>query len=708
MKSFFEKIFNYIKKYTAPVLNKRNLPGITVALITWIILTSLLSFEFLPTKKMAIGDIATEDIQSLIHFSKEDKIATARARTLAAQSVPVVFTQDQVKTKSALDNLSKTFDAFVRLKDRTLSEYDRNKLEESIPLSLTPAAFNTLLSCDREFLINVLAPIAQTAVNDEMEKGVREEALSQSVKNVKTAIYSQNLEPEYADAIAEVASSCLQPNISEDWKSTARAQEEKMAEVKPIMLDIPKGQIIIRKGEVVTPKHTEILEAMGLYKSNLHFLGIAAAGFLILFMMGLVLYELSTNSPAVLSDRRLMLILAGTIVVTAFICRFTTGMSSDSLPNIAMLLAPVAAASMLITLMINSRTAIMATLFLGILTAVFAGSYMAGIICILTGMAAIQGVAKASRRGEIIIYSLVTITLANMLIAGTMAILTSRPTSTVAEYFLLGAVNGITSALLGLAGVFVIEAVTPIASNLKLLELANPAEPLLQRLTNEAPGTHVHCVLVANLAEAGANAIKANPLLARVGAYYHDIGKLKKPALFIENQFGIVNPHEKIAPRLSKLILISHVKYGVELAKQYRLPAPVIDMISQHHGTSLIAYFHHQAKKQYGKDVSEQDFRYPGPKPQTKEAAIIMMADSIEAAVRSLSSRNQSRIETLINTIIDNMLFDGQFDECELSFKNVKDLKKVFLKSILSMYHARIKYPDKVEKEFSDGEKNRK
>ncbi|HHY59606.1 MAG TPA: HDIG domain-containing protein, partial [Clostridia bacterium] len=243
-----------------------------------------------------------------------------------------------------------------------------------------------------------------------------------------------------------------------------------------------------------------------------------------------------------------------------------------------------------------------------------------------------------------------------------------------------------------------------ITTSLRLLEMSNPNQPLLKRLLLEAPGTYHHSILVGNLAEAAADAVRADGLLARVGAYYHDIGKLKRPYFFIENQLTAENPHDKLSPTLSNLIIMAHVKDGLELAKEHQLPKVVTDIIAQHHGTSLISFFYNKAvnQAQEGRHdpVSEDDFRYEGPKPQTKEAAIVMLADSVEAAVRSIQKSNPGRMEATVRRVIKEKLEDGQLEECELTFKELDIIAQAFVRVLSGFFHSRIEYPEHVLKEI--------
>jgi cyclic-di-AMP phosphodiesterase PgpH len=257
----------------------------------------------------------------------------------------------------------------------------------------------------------------------------------------------------------------------------------------------------------------------------------------------------------------------------------------------------------------------------------------------------------------------------------------------VLESTAMGGVGILLSGILAIGFLPVFETTFDIVTTVKLLELSNPNSPLLKKLLMEAPGTYHHSVLVSNLAELAAEEIGGNSVLARIGSFYHDIGKTKRPYFFKENQIGKDNPHDKITPNLSTLIITSHVKDGLEMAKEYNLPKVIRDIIAQHHGTTLVKYFYYKMKNspEGGEEVKEADFRYPGPIPESKEAGIIMLADSVEAAVR--------KIEEMVNNIIKDKLHSGQLDNCDLTLKDLTKIRQCFLKVLSGIYHERIEYP---------------
>ncbi len=260
--------------------------------------------------------------------------------------------------------------------------------------------------------------------------------------------------------------------------------------------------------------------------------------------------------------------------------------------------------------------------------------------------------------------------------------------------------SGIGSSFIALGLLPVIEYVFDYTTDVKLLELANLEHPLLEEMMVNAPGTYHHSIIVGNLSKAAAESIEAHPLLTRVASYYHDIGKLKMPHYFIENRQDTEDAHKNLSPNMSALIILSHVKEGVELAEKYRLGTKIVDIIRQHHGTSLVSYFYNRAKEQEDPElfmIDEKDFRYSGPKPQTKEAGIIMLADAVEAASRTLEEPTPKRIETFVQTIVENIFVDGQLDECELTLKDLHAIQKSFRTILLGIFHHRIEYPERIE-----------
>ena len=325
------------------------------------------------------------------------------------------------------------------------------------------------------------------------------------------------------------------------------------------------------------------------------------------------------------------------------------------------------------------------------------------IVGLIGGSAGAIIASKMHQRNDILIAGVIISGINTLAIFAT-SLINSTMTKVVLLQSLLGLVNG------GLATIFTIgllpfcETIFDIVTPMRLLELSNPNQPLLKKLLFEAPGTYHHSVLVGNLAEAAADAIGGNSLLARVGSYYHDIGKIKRPYFFKENQLTNENPHDKITPSLSTLIITSHIKDGVEMAKKSKLPSQIIDIIKQHHGTTLVKYFYVKAVNggDIHEEIDKEQFRYEGPKPQTREAAIVMFADSVEAAVRSIQSPTKMNIEEMVRKIVNEKLEDGQLEECDITIKDINKIIKAFLNVLNGIYHDRVEYPSITAEEKDD------
>ncbi|MDH7498574.1 MAG: HDIG domain-containing protein, partial [Syntrophomonadaceae bacterium] len=415
----------------------------------------------------------------------------------------------------------------------------------------------------------------------------------------------------------------------------------------------------------------------------------------------------------VLADNRFMLLLGLAAVLVAVLAKVVTMISIGERPEINALsgyLIPAAVGPMLVAVLVEPRIGYLMAgvlaFYVGLLTQ---GNQLAFALTAFVGgsvgvfrMSQLSQTSDLARSGLHVALGNAATVVATGLLAGTM------DAQQLGVGSLLGVLNGFLSTVLVIGLLPYLESAFSITSMIKLLELSNPNQELLRRLLVEAPGTYHHSILVGNLAEAAAQAVGAQPLLVRVGAYYHDIGKLKRPYFFVENQMSFENPHDKIAPSLSALIITSHIKDGVEMAHQARLPRVIVDFIEQHHGTSLVKYFYSRALEEDAeRRVSEESFRYEGPKPQSKEAAIVMLADAVEAAVRSLAEPTPNKVEAMVRSIIRDKLNDRQLEECELTFRDLDVIAESFLKTLGGIYHTRVEYPENLAREFEDRRRKR-
>lgn len=485
----------------------------------------------------------------------------------------------------------------------------------------------------------------------------------------------------------------LRPNLTLDPQAVERLESQARRAVPDVV--VQHGQMIIRRGDVATAETVQILQDLGMLRPERPYaswVGLALAAF---GLVGLLAVAIRQFRPALSRDTRQLGLLALVLILVALLARVGSVVPWEG----ASYLIPVALGSMLITILIDSQVAVLTTVVAALLTGVMTGYALEpAVIAAISGLAAVFSVSRASQRSDVTRAGLL-VGLAAMITI--LALGLARDSTAQASLAWVGLVNGLVSAVGALGLLPYLETAFGITSSIRLLELANPNQPLLRRLLLEAPGTYHHSIMVGNLAEAAAEATGGDSLLVRVGALYHDIGKIRRPYFFVENQFSGENPHDKIAPSLSTLIIISHVRDGLELAREYGLPGLVSDFIAQHHGTDLVRYFYNKAlEASRGGDVVEEDYRYPGPLPQTKETAILMLADGVEAAVRSLSRPTPGRIEGVVRRSIKGRLESGQLDESELTMKDLDKIAGAFVKVLNGVYHSRVEYPERIVREM--------
>lgn len=468
---------------------------------------------------------------------------------------------------------------------------------------------------------------------------------------------------------------------------------------------LKRGEIIVRDGQVITDADLKKFSLVEESLKERKFL-LPMAGFLVftaVFM--LISYFFAARNIRKFStlpkDMLLMaVIFMGVLVLMRFsdIAALIMKELFPAVPtSVYKYLIPVAAGPMLVRLLLNSETALLFTAVTSIIVGFFmGGSLDMAAYTLIGGVTAAMGVRHCTHRSIVIKAGLV-VGLVNSVTLVSIAFIKGGVSFSEPFFLVLaGVFNGLITAVLAIGIAPMLESAFQYTTNIRLLELSRMDHPLLKELAMRAPGTYHHSIVIGSLVEAAAESINANPLLARVSAYYHDIGKFKMPQYFIEN-ISEENRHDKLAPSMSALVLINHVKEGVELARQYRLGSEIADVISQHHGTSLITYFHQKAKSQdelAGRAVKEEEFRYHGPKPQTKEAGLVMLADAIEAASKTIPDPTPDKIQWLTQKIVNKIFADGQLDECELTLKDLHLITKSFNRVFAGIYHQRIDYPE--------------
>ncbi|MDX2447590.1 MAG: HDIG domain-containing protein [Desulfobacterales bacterium] len=506
--------------------------------------------------------------------------------------------------------------------------------------------------------------------------------------------------------IVDVVQNLLAPNITLNKSETEEWKKLAASEIKPIFYKIKTGEMLLREGERVTELQLLKLKSLesqlkdeGVFAKSLG----AAMVIICLFVIVHLLYLSYLKKLPGRYNRNLLCITCififfmGIAKATAIFSESLVVGATLSISETTLFYGiPIGAGAMTICLFLGMEIAIPFAVLMAICTAlVYDTGFEILIYLLLNGVMAAYWIQNCRER-KVFIKAGLKLGLLNILLVVAAEIysgnLSGMPIMWGAVFAFVGGVGTgiVTSGLSPL-----IELAFGYTTDITLLELANLDRPILKRLMIEVPGTYHHSVVVGTMVEAAASEIGANPLLAKVCGYYHDIGKIKKPLYFIENQEDGINRHDKLAPSLSSLILIAHIKDGMEMGRENKLGQAIIDTIGQHHGTSLIRYFYEKAKKQKGEHaVKIEDFKYPGPRPQTREAGLVMLADVLEAASRTMANPTPSRIQRLVQELINRIFSEGQLDNCELTLKDLHNIARSFKKILTGIHHHRIEYPE--------------
>ena len=657
---------------------------ITAILIYFILMTVVTPKRY----KLNEGDIATVDIKAPRDIIDEE--ATKLKEQEVTAKVEKKFTlKNEIKIEAS-DNVKGFFDKLINLKSNNIDEKSKiAELKKIDTINLSDSEYKELLdlSVDKD---TELQWIALTAIDKAYENQIEEDskAIADAKSIVDQYLSRQGLESNIEVILREICESQVKANYFFDQSKTDEAIKEALKGVSKVM--IKKNQIIVKEGEPITQKQINILTELGLIGEDIskdYIYTYIILFFYVLFVLILQYIYMKNENNKILNNTKLVFLILLLNLLSLIIARVFT--------LVSVFLIPIACTPILMTVFLGSKISIIINSFNLLFIGIIIGSEPQIIlVAIVANIISSLTLKKVNQRNDIL-YSTAYLAVSSAIIVLSSGILLSNNIKRILIDVALATGGAFISGILAMGLLPFLESSFNLVTNMKLLELSNPNNLLLKRLLMEAPGTYHHSIMVANLAEVAAEEVGANPMLVRVGAYYHDIGKIKRPFFFGENQLGGVNPHDKISPALSTTIIISHVKDGLELAKEYDVPTIVTDMIAQHHGTTLVKYFYYTLKNNSENPdlIKEDDFRYPGPKPQTKEAAIIMMADSVEAAVRSIQEPTLDKIEAMVNNIIKDKLNSNQLNECDLTFKDLEVIKACFLKVLKGIYHHRIEYP---------------
>ena len=678
---------------------------VVAAVLLVVALTTIFAADILPQRvTVQVGDLVPTDIRAPRALDFTSQIETNQARDAARAAVVPQYDYTAQRALTIAGAQLNAFEAEVAPLETAFAAATPKAtrtalLETSVP-GLSTAARATLAA---------LKPDRWQAVRDEaarvLEATERTELRDSDVDQTRAglaALMAGGLTDAERELAAELIAPLIVPNSSYSATLTQQARDQAAAAVAPVTEQILQGEIIVRGGTKLTDVDMERIMAFGLTDARLDVAKLAGWFILASLLVGLLLGWVWRFRPEFWHRNNVMLLLGLLIVFGAFALKFSAGRAT--LPFIL----PIAAVGILVTILLDASTAMILVGVLALIAGAVNGSSLELMAYVFLGGLAGTVAIRRGDRLQTFVQAGVAVLVVQALVVTTFSLLGERDLTGVVQLWGASALSAGGSAVVAVGSFAVLGNLFGILTVFQLLELANPSQPLLRRLLVETPGTYHHSLMVGNLAERAADAIGADSLLTRVAAYYHDVGKLANPAAFIENQAGGDNLHDQLEPAVSAQVLKQHVADGIDIAYRARLPKTLIAFIPQHHGTAIISYFHARARElaaePYGglstpegrsaaDAVDPRRFRHAGPKPQTREAALIMLADGVEASVRSLESRDEPAIRAMVTRIVNERLEDGQFDECDLSLRDLERIKEAFVAQLLGMYHQRIAYP---------------
>ena len=655
-----------------------------------------------PAVSLSLGEQADHTILASRRATYVDTERTNRLRDLATQAVPEQFKSDPQATQSALQALDDLFSRAVAVQqDPALTTVPARMaaLQAALEFRLSDTTLRLAVTTPA----GTLQRVHQAAIGL-VEKGEGDYTIRAGTADLEAAreatikaAESRGFTPTYTAMVGEVAAAVLVPNLVADPTATKAERDRASEAVKPIQATIRAGEVVISQGETVGQKHLDMLRALGLMNPVVQISQALAVIVLLCLLVYCVFYFTRRACPQAYYQYNRLVAIAAVVAVMALV--FRLGQASPYLEAYA--LTGVTAGAMLISLIACADLGLVAAGLAAILFALIVPDanvkpVVAVFLC--GGVAAYLVGLSSSRTGAFVLTAVgVAVFDAFVLILSTEAFGQGQAWSVVGAT----AAGGVVAAILAIGIMIALDRPLELLTDLRLAELSSPHQPLMQRLLREAPGTYQSCVMVGNLAEQAAEAVGLNGLFVRTASLYHDIGKLKRPYFFVENQFGGENPHEKLSPYISALIISSHPRDGAEMGREAGLPPRIVAVIEQHQGNDLIRYFYEKAVEQApeGTEVPEASFRYPGPRPQTSEAAVIMLADTVEAAVRTLDQPTPTAVERMVDRLVQAKVQNGQLDECPLTFAELRMVRETLITSLNSAFHHRIKYPEQIPEE---------
>jgi hypothetical protein len=676
------------------------LRAILIALIFASAGTLILVYRINPTDVVELnrGDVVPKDIIAPRQIVYTSTIETEAARERARNSISTIFSPpDPNVARQQVNRLRKIFDYLESVRgDSYGSLAEKSEWVAAIPdLSLSDIGVDQILIMNDQ----VWAETRQEALailDEAMRAEIRESQVLATRRQLPTLV-ALDTPDEQSGIIVAITEDLIKPNTFPDEARTEAERQAAADSVEPVKITIEENELIISAGQIVDPKDLETLQALSLQQPEFSWLeDFVAPTVLILLTTIVISLYLIRYAPRILADDKRLMLLAFLMLVFITVAKIM-------IPNRGFIayFYPISALTMMVVVLIDTQLVFILTTVLALLVGYTASDSAEAIVIylILSGWTGALAIGK-DQRVNALLGAGVYVGIVNVCTIFALNVSSSIDLVNLGILLLVGLLNGIFSAGLASIGLSVIGNLVGITTSIQLLDLGRPTHPLLRQLLLKAPGTYHHSLMVSNLGEQAAERIGANALLVRVMAYYHDVGKMQRPYFFIENQPEGINVHEKLDPQISAQIIISHVKDGLDMAQKYRLPPAIKAGIAQHHGASLVKYFYYQAveaAKAKDLQVDTADFLYPGPKPQSKENGILMLADVSESTVRALKPSSAEEIDEIVHKVIADKLNTGQLDECDLTIADLHHIRTAFVDILQGVHHPRIRYPEQIE-----------
>lgn len=687
--------------------NNNKAQRIILFTLVFIIGYLLLVTEITPKQyNLKEGDIPRVDIKA--PRDTVDEKATKEKEEQALEKVGKQYTLKPEIKKEAVENIEALFEELNNLYVTSDLKVERNESEKITELKklsifqLTEVQCKVLISIPKDNLADLETKIINI-INKVYEKNINEndEVALQGARGAAILeIDDLKLENEVSSALNPIIQNQINANVFFDEEKTNEKIQETQKNISKVI--IKQNQIIVKEGEPVTQAQIDILSDLGMLDDQNETVNIYVYLALAVFLAIVLILQygyIKLNYKEIFKNNK-KLILISVINLISLIFARTIGIISP-------FLIPFACAPMMLTLLLNYKISlVISTLNVIIIGALNGFDVQVMILGIVSSILGATLLKKMQQRNELL-YSTIAISIVSAILTLSTGLLISSNVGDVLIKVGITAIGGLLSGIFAIGILPFLEGIFNEVTTLKLLELSNPNNLLLKKLLMEAPGTYHHSMLVANLAEMVAEEVGANSVITRIGCYYHDIGKIERPYFFGENQMGGDNPHNNITPSLSAMIIKSHVKDGLELAQKHNLPKVIQDIIQEHHGNTLVKYFYYTMKNSVEdpNKIKEEDYMYEGPIPSSKEAGIVMLSDSVEAAVRSIKEPNKEKIKEMVNSIMDDKLSSGQLNNCDLTLKDLEKIRTCFLTTLNGIYHHRIEYPKEKIKDLNDPNK---